>query len=62
MSQSFHEFKEGRGPAQVSEARPELTPRPETEGSRHRPRWRREASLLLADLGLACHLALGHSH
>lgn len=34
----------------------------EGRGARHRPRWRREASLLLADLGLARRLALGHRH
>ena len=34
----------------------------EGRGGRHRPRWHREASLLLADLGLACCLALGHRH
>lgn len=53
---------QGEGSVQVPETRPELTPRPEGRGARHRPRWRREASLLLADLGLACRLALGHRH
>lgn len=30
-------------------------------GASRLPRWRREASLLLADLGLTCRFALGHT-
>lgn len=63
VSQSLHESKEGRGvrPGSRSAAGADPEAR-ERRGARRRPRWRREASLLLSDLGLACRLALGRSY
>lgn len=57
------ELKAGGGVRLGSRGAAEADPKArEGRGARRRPRWRREASLLLADLGLACRLALGHRH